>query len=383
MRRSAAQALPRLAAPALLVLALLALAPLGRPAGAADLYRAELVEVDVTASDAVTARARAIEQAQRQGLRLVLEQLTLPDPRLPDVDQLDIDRYVRSFEVAEEQVSPTRYIAKLNITYDPGAVEGLLRGSGVAYIDRPPEPVLVVPAIRRGSAWALWQDDPWRLAWNARPDRGRLLEILLPLGDGWDVASLPAEALGASYFPGLDSLAARYGAVTAYVAAAELPTGELAPGMPVRVELLGATYEATPAPLTATTGQGLDPVAMLEPVVAATVAALERSWKQDSLVRAGTPGSLAVEVPLADLFAWVQIRRDLETLPVVRRLRIDSLERARASLTIDYLGEPRDLEAALTRVGLSLVQEDDRWRLLRAGGRGVIEVPLTAPPPQL
>jgi hypothetical protein len=365
------------------LLALLALAPTVRPPAAADLYRAELVEVDVTATDAVTARARAIEQGQRDGLRQVLEQLTLPDAPLPSVDRLDIDRYVRSFEVAEEQVSPTRYIAKLNINYDPTAVEGLLRGSGVAYIDRPPEPVLVVPATRQGGRWALWADDAWRLAWNARADRGRLLDIRLPLGDGWDVASLPAEALAASYYPGLDSLAARYGAVTAYVAAAELPAGELQAGMPVRVELFGATFEATPAPLTATTGPGLDAAEMLEPVVAATVAALERSWKQDSLVRAGTPRSLAVEVPLADLRAWVQIRRDLETLPVVRQLRVDSLERARASLTIDYLGEPRDLEAALMRVGLSLVQENDQWRLLRAGGRSVIEVPLGAPPPQL
>jgi hypothetical protein len=378
MRRSVARTALRLLAVPLALLALV-----GPPGGAADLYRAELVEVDVTAADAVNARAQAIEQGQREGLRQVLEQLTLPGAPLPSVDRLDIDRYVRSFEVAEEQVSPNRYIAKLNITYDPGAVEGLLRGSGVAYIDRPPEPVLVVPATRQGGAWSLWQDDAWRLAWNARPDRGRLLDILLPLGDGWDVASLPAEALGASSYPGLDSLVARYGAVTAYVAAIELPPGGLAPGMTLRVELLGTTYEATPAPLTASTGPGLDPAEMLEPVVQATVAALERSWKQDSLVRAGTARSLLVEVPLADLSAWVQIRRVLETLPVVRRLRIDSLERARASLTIDYLGEPRDLEAALLRVGLSLVQENDRWRLLRAGGRGVIEVPLAAPPPQL
>jgi hypothetical protein len=62
-------------------------------------------------------------------------------------------------------------------------------------------------------------------------------------------------------------------------------------------------------------------------------------------------------------------------LPVLRRLRIDSLERERASLTIDYMGEPRDLEAALMRVGLALAQENDRWRLLPAGGRGVVRVP--------
>jgi hypothetical protein len=372
MRRRAVPAPLRLT---LLALCLAVATLWGNAARAADPYRAELVPVDVTAADAVTARAQAIAEGEREGLRQVLMRLTLPETPLPDLAGVDLDRMVRSFEVAEEQVSATRYIAKLNINYDPAAVDRLLGGAGTAFVQRAPDPVLIVPAMRRGGAWAIWDEGPWRAAWNARARRSGLLEILLPLGDAEDVASFPPEALAASYYPGLETLAARYGAVSAYVAALELPEGGLVPGSPVRVELLGSTFEAAPAPVTVSAGADPEAAAMLAPVVEAAVAALELGWKRDNLVRSTAAGSIAVEVPLADLPAWVQIRRDLETLPVLRRLRIDSLERERASLTIDYMGEPRDLEAALMRVGLALAQENDRWRLLPAGGRGVVRVP--------
>lgn len=385
MGRSAALAPHPPAAPwlALAGLLLLVLVALGRPAAAADLYRAELVPVDVTAADAVAARAQAIEQAELEGLREVLSRLSLPDTPLPNVSPGELDRLVRSYEIAEEQVSATRYIAKLNINYDPAGVERLLgRGGTAAVMPRSAEPVLIVPATRRGGRWALWDEGPWPAAWSSRTARAGLLDILLPLGDAEDVASFPPEALSAGSYPGLDTLAARYGAVTAYVAALDLPEGEIVPGEAVRVELLGPAIETAPAPIATATAAGADLAGMLAPVVEATVAALELGWKRDRLARASQTGSITVEVPLADLSAWVQIRRDLESLPVLRRLRIDSLGRARASLTLDYMGETRDLENALMRVGLALSQENDRWRLLPAGGRGAMQGPLGPAPPR-
>jgi hypothetical protein len=379
MRRSAAPGSLLLAALALWLAATV-------PLAAADLYRAELVPVDATAADAVTARAQAIEEGQREGLRQVLLRLTRPEDagRVPDLGGVDLDRVVRSFEVAEEQVAATRYVARLNINYDPAAIEQLLDRAGLPFVQRSPDPVLIVPAMRRGGEWSLWDyGNPWWEAWNRRGSGGGLLEIALPLGDGEDVATLPPAALAERNLTGLGSLGHRYGAAAAFAAAVELPEGELVPGATLRVELLGPAVESGSASLSAVAGDGTEPVDMLAPVVEATVAALERSWKRDNMVRSGTARTLAVEVPLADLSAWVQIRRDLEALPPVRRVRIDSLERARANLTIDYLGDPRDLENALVRVGLALSQENDRWRLLPAGGRGVMEVPYEAPPPRL
>ena len=82
-------------------------------AGAADIYRILGVPVDATAESAVAARERAIDAGQREGLVRLMRRLTSPTAhdRLPDVGALQIERYVNSFEIAEEKVGPTRYLA--------------------------------------------------------------------------------------------------------------------------------------------------------------------------------------------------------------------------------------------------------------------------------
>ena len=94
-------------------------------AEAADLYRIQGVPVDATAESAVAARERAIDAGQREGLSRLMRRLTSPTAhdRLPDVGALPIERYVNSFEIAEEKVGPTRYLATLNVSYVAAEVQ--------------------------------------------------------------------------------------------------------------------------------------------------------------------------------------------------------------------------------------------------------------------
>jgi hypothetical protein len=91
-----------------LILALLAMGGVGRSAMAQAVYTVNDIPVDVTASDAVAAREQAIEEAQREGLRRLFSQLTPADQSAtaPDVSSLPVEQFVRSFEIASEQVSP-------------------------------------------------------------------------------------------------------------------------------------------------------------------------------------------------------------------------------------------------------------------------------------
>jgi hypothetical protein len=352
------------------------------PAGgsaAADLYRVELIPVDATAENAVAARVAAIEQGQRDGLATLLRRLTPTSQAagLPDPATVDLDRAVRSYDVADEQVASTRYLARINVNYNPAEIGRLLAGSGVAYVQRPPDPVLVLPALRTAEGWSLWGESPWRSAWYARagaPAPG-LLDLVLPLGDASDISGFSQEALEAADSTALADLAQRYEAGSAYVVAASVPPGEAIEGAPVQIEVLGPQLGEPLATQTVTAGPGADPAASLAPAVEAAVAALEAAWKEQNLGGGGSRSRLLVEVPLADLRGWVHIRRELETLPLVRSVRIDSLERTRASLSIDYLGGLPQLESAVARRGMTLTQENDRWRLLPAGGPAGIEAP--------
>lgn len=370
----------------LLAVVLAFLAP-GNAGAAPDPYRVEMIAVDASADNAVAARAAAIEQGQRQGLGVVLSRLTAPGAAasLPDPAAVDLDRVVRSYDVADEQVASNRYVARINVNYNPAEIRRLLSGRGVAFVQRPPPPVLVVPVLETASGPSLWgDDDPWRGAWLARRDEaGRLLDLVLPLGDVEDLAVFPPQALEDGDAAALASLAARYEASAAYVARAYLPAGEVAEGSPVRIEVLGPGLGQPLAGEVVQAGPGGSVSESLAPVVAAAVAELEAAWKTQNLGASGRSSKLSMDVPLADLRGWVQIRRELETLPLVRSLRIDSLDRAQASLTIDYLGELQQFENAVAGLGMTLEQENDRWRLLPAGGRVGTEAPAPAASPPL
>jgi hypothetical protein len=368
---------------AVLALALVLAALWPGPAEAArDLYRVRGVVADATAADAVAARAMAIEQGERQGLEQLLQRLTRPADRssLPKVATLPLGRYVRSFEISNEQVAPTRYAATLNVTYNPAQVQSLLAGAGVAAVTRPSPTILLLPAVRRGGRLDLWSDDnPWRAAWAQPPLEDSALDLVLPLGDLEDVASLRAEDVEADDAAAVAPIAQRYGAREVVVAILDgLVPGATEPPASMTIELrhLDPQPEAVataPAEAPAPDIQTFEPApgSTMEGALGAAalrvVADLDATWKQQVLVQSGPTESLVVEVPLADLAGWVHIRRGLESLSVVRHVRVDALERAKAEVTIEYVGELQQLENAVAGIGLYLAQESDAWRLLPAG----------------
>ena len=371
-----------------LLSAVLLLLPALSAEAAPDLYRADLIAVDATAADAVAARAAAIEQGQRRGLATVFQRLTAPGDAaaLPDPAKVNLDRVVRSYDVTDEQVASNRYLAKINVSYNPAEIRRLLAGSGIAYVQRPPAPILVIPALRTAAGWSLWdEDNAWRAAWLARSNAstGGLLEPIMPLGDVDDITGFPPRALDDGDVAALAALAQRYEAPAAYVVTAFVPSGDPVEGTPVRIEVLGPELGQPLQAQIVNAGAGLTPAESLAPVVEASAIALEAAWKAVNLASPGQASRLLVEVPLADLRGWVQIRRELETLPLVRSLRIDSLDRTQASLTIDYMGGLQQFESAVARLGFMLAQENDKWRLLPAGGQVEEMAPLPAVMPPL
>jgi hypothetical protein len=105
----------------------------GPGGGSGGFYRVEGVPVDAAAASAVEARREALEAGQRDGLRRLLERLTLPEDaaKLPGLEPgTPVERYVESLEITDEKLAPTRYLATLNIAYSPPAVRELLRDAG-------------------------------------------------------------------------------------------------------------------------------------------------------------------------------------------------------------------------------------------------------------
>ncbi len=209
-----------------LAAALLGLAALLAPGHAQTdpaVFQVSGIAVDATAKDAVTARSEALLQGKKDGLERLLHRLVPAEEQslLPAVGDLNIERYVQNFEITSEELSTTRYLAKLTVSYEPEAVRELLQSAAVSFAEVRSTPIVVLPLYEGPDGARLWPDDnPWWQAWEKNLEPERLLRLVLPLGDLEDMGSLSVEQAEARDRAALAALASRYGSEDALVVTA-------------------------------------------------------------------------------------------------------------------------------------------------------------------
>jgi len=359
-----------------LVAALIALAGLPSPSRAqadAEVFQVSGIEVDASAANAVAARQQAVAAGQREGLDRLLRRLVPADEQalLPAVGSLDIDRFVQNFEIANEELSSTRYLAQLTVRYDPEAVRELLENSSLSFAQTRSAPLVVLPLYEGPDGARLWPDDnPWWQAWAENLDPERLLRLVLPLGDLEDMAGLSVEQVEARDVAALAALAARYGSeelllVTATPKATADPAQ--APAVQLTMERIGRVEQSNPPEtLRGRPGEPLEE--LLAEAVRGLQNTLDERWKRANLLRFDQAGLMVVDVPIAALSDWVGVSRGLESLPEVSQVEVATFARDNVRVQIRYIGDQFRLEQALARLGLALSREGESWLLLPTGG---------------
>jgi hypothetical protein len=352
----------------LFILWLIALLPGGVAAQDASPYTVTDIAVDATAADAVGARAEALAEGQRQGLAELLRRLTPSREHgsLPSLAGVPIDAYVQNFSIEDEQLSATRYMASLTVTYDPAAVKDLLRARGLSFADAGSAPIVVLPLYLAADGSAtLWPDDnPWWTAWSETLDPNGLLRLTLPLGDLEDITSLSAEQVAARDRDPILALAGRYGAGDVLIAQAS----PIADGAAIRldVERLGA-LDRVGTPSTVEMRPGQSEAEALELAASRIQESLAEQWKEGNLLSFAESGRMLVDVPIRSLGDWVNARRTLEGMPEVEQVEVFAFSREMVQTEIGYVGDELRLEEALYRQGLMLSREGDTWQLRPAG----------------
>lgn len=335
----------------------------------ADGYTVRGIAVDVEAEDAVTARERAIEQAQQDGLRSLLERLTLPQyyGQLPAADQQALTRLVSAYEVEEESLSATRYVGRLSVVYDEQAVQNLMQGTGVPMVVELPPSLLVVPALDNAGTLEVFSGpDGWRNAWAAEAQSNTLLDIQLPLGDLSDLRMLSAEALQSEPEAALALAAERHGTQSAILLIARADD----PLSPTRVTVTtGGSHGMNldfPGDSLAMDG---DAETVWQAAVRRTKGTLENDWKAQNLIAMDQLARLRVDVSLGTLEEWADIRRRLSEVAAVRRVDVEMFSQAEAELIVNHIGNRSQLQRALEARGLRLSEGASSWRLQRMAGQ--------------
>lgn len=337
---------------------------------AATAFEVQDVRVDVTAETAAAARERALADVEQKAFRRLFERLTLraDHDRMPALGRNKVSALVMDIEVAEEKTSSVRYIGRINVRFKADEVRRLLVDHNLPFAETPSKPVLVLPVYQEAGAIALFDEpNPWRAAWAAHPPSDGLVPFVLPLGDLQDILAVGAEQALKGDAQRLAAIASRYGARDALVAHGVLRVGATGPELEVFATRYGTAMQENTIvnSYAAEKGEGTD--ALLARAVADVMRRVEDNWKRDNLLQYGQSSVLAVKVPVAVLADWLDVRRRLASVAVVKRVDLILLSRAEVRINLHYLGDLEQLRLALYQADLALAEEGTEWQLGRAG----------------
>lgn len=212
------------------------------------------VIVDKTAENAVVAREEAMGEARRLAFRMLAERHLSPSAyaNLKMPDDMTIATLVQDFEIKNEQLSSTRYVANYTVrfrdavrnfisipvmprrAYDYSAngynspqpqMQGTLQNPSMAN-QQPQTGDMMPPALDDGSVLllpyyenmagktVLWEDpNPWRQMWQLSPPRqtNGQHQVVVPMGDIGDISAGPADAVWSGDYTAIEKLRRQYG----------------------------------------------------------------------------------------------------------------------------------------------------------------------------
>ncbi len=143
------------------------------------------VEVDVSADSAEKARVEGWRRAQAEGWKLLWSRTTgRPAAQAPRLSESVLNSIVSGIVIEQEQIGPTRYIARLGVLFDRARTGQML---GVQGLVRRSAPVLVIPVMATGSsAYSFEYRNEWQRAWAQFRTAGSPVDYVRTSGTGID-----------------------------------------------------------------------------------------------------------------------------------------------------------------------------------------------------
>ncbi|MBI1209937.1 MAG: DUF2066 domain-containing protein [Alphaproteobacteria bacterium] len=342
------------------------------PVSAEDLWTVSNVQVDATGTSPSTAKDAAMGQGRQIAWTQLFRRMTPANEwaRQPQLASNELELLVKSFDVANERHSSTRYLATVTFRFNPITVRSALRKTGVQYSESIAKPVLVIPLI--ANAWV--PDSAWSQAWSATARVGSLVPIVVPVGDVAEMQLLSGAA-GATDWATMKSLADRYNAGAILVANASRTAGGLEVSLtqikPEGRSQRGASYAS----------QAKEDDLSLSTRAATTIAdSVQEDWKRSTSVDYGAQTSLMANVAFSSLGEWVGIKKDLDSVRLIQNILVDELNLQGARLRFDYVGRVEQLQTALAQENLFLTPDaNGTYILSRSAGAAPSPAPAAVP----
>lgn len=324
---------------------------------------------DIHDSNLVQARNQALLLGQREAYQILMQRVTAQNdwPRIPKMDDAEIQDLVLDVGIDQEKQGPGRLIATLSVRFKSDGVRKLLRGAGIAYAEWRGRPLMVLP-VWQTEAGAVYAEgaNPWRDLWATGTPEG-LVALSVPSPAA--IGGLTGQALAAETPDQLSELVSRLNTSDVLVVAAAPGKGD---NGQLKLDLTITGQGALASRLSGQRGYGGDVGETQEQLLLRAANELARNlddeWKAGNLLQYDKQGTLTAMAPLGGFEDWLTLRERLGRATAVRSFDLAALSKTEAALVLHYVGEQSQLESMLMQNGLVLTWEDEHWALRSTGG---------------
>ncbi len=325
------------------------------PAAADNTFSVSGIHVDASAASASEAQLAALAQGRPRAWATLSHRLTRAQDwaRLPKLDDAQLQRIIRGFEVANEKRSTTRYVADITYNFSPDAVARVLQGASVAYTQIQAKRILLIPmapGYARGSAWTAALASP-RFA-------GSIVPYALPIGDALDQSALGGLGFDEANWSDIEPVASRVRATQAVLALATPSGGHLT----ITLRRLGAGELPTKSGVDVPLAQG-GAVSTYSVAADATVLAIGEMWKKNAAVDFSQKARLTASVHISSLGQWGSLQGALVAVPNVSSVSVIAMDIGEARISLAYLGTTDQLREALAAQGIALTKSGGDWSI--------------------
>ena len=319
------------------------------------MFSAGGIQIDATAENAAAAREQAMQEGQKKALMVVMERITpaYVIEQLPELVPDDILNFVQDISVSNEKTSAVRYMATLDVRFNPQAVRDLLRQNNLPYVRTSGKPLLILPLYRRSvsSSPILWEEEnAWLRAWINRKAESYMIPLFVPLGDLSDAQALSTDRILRGDLFAAQDLAKRYEAEGILI-----------------VELIrnGQTFTVKGRAMDEATASEIPNFSFSVPLAKNTSATfaravnkvvrhLESVWKDEQMVQFNEAASLVAMTPVSDLKQWETIKKRLDRIPLISSYYLQAARSGVLQLTIFFAESLERLQKEMSKRMLSL-----------------------------
>ncbi|MBR1944922.1 MAG: DUF2066 domain-containing protein [Alphaproteobacteria bacterium] len=319
------------------------------------MFSAGGIQIDVTAENAAVAREQAMQDGQKRALMVVMERMTpsYVAEQLPELVPDDILNFVQDISVSNEKTSTVRYMASLEVRFNPEAVRELLRQNNVPYVRTSGKPLLILPLYKRSASAnpILWEEEnAWLRAWINRTTESYMIPLFVPLGELSDTQTLGVDQILRGDLTSAQELAKRYEAEGIVI-----------------VELVrnGQTFTVKGLAMDEATASEIRNFSFSVPLVKNTsttfaravkkvVDHLESVWKNEQMVQFNEAASLVAMVPVSDLKQWEMIKERLDRIPLISSYYLQAARSGVLQLTVFFAESLERLQKEMNKRMLSL-----------------------------